>query len=168
MISLLVCCPRTVQSDLFKAWVRSHLMVSRCHTEWNPSLCRDLRALGGWLPEPCLPPRSRSLSSSHTGFLLVLENTHLQLRCCLHTELFLSGLDCLLLHCLFRLRFMLRKHLLFRGASPDHPVVHSPPLLPGLCTLFTARWAPIHTACLIVQLCPLLPCGSLGVSCPRL
>lgn len=30
------------------------------------------------------------------------------------------------------------------------------------------RWALIHTACLIVQLCPLLPCGSLGVSCPRL
>lgn len=61
MISLLVCCLHTAQSDLFKTWVRSHLMVSCSHTEWNLPLYRDLQALNDWLPEPCLPPPSRSL-----------------------------------------------------------------------------------------------------------
>lgn len=150
MISLLVCCPRTVQSDLFKAWVRSHLMVSRCHTEWNPC-ARDLRALGGWLPNLASRPRPLTKLQSHR--LPPCPGEHppsaSPVAC---TELFLSGLDCLLLHCLFRLRFMLRKHLPFR----------EPPLITLLFTLLRFTWivhfiysevGSNHTACLIVQLC---------------
>ena len=128
-----------------------------------------------WLASRTLPPAPFcSVSSSHTGFLLVLENTPPSgsLLPAHRTVSFWSGLSPASLF--LSTQVYVEKAPPLQGSLPWSPclklfpVIHCPPLLPGLCTLFTARWALIHTACIVVPLCPLLLCGSLGVSFPRL
>lgn len=101
-----------------------------------------------WLASRTLPPARLSLTKLQSHRLPPCPGEHPPSASLLpahRTVSFWTGLSHATLS--FDSGFMLRKHLLFR-AFPDHPVVHSPPLLPGLCTLFTAVGSNPH--CLLI------------------
>lgn len=139
MISLLVCCPRTVQSDLFKAWVRSHLMVSRCHTEWNPSLCWTCGPLvAGFRTLP--PPLSLTKLQSHR--LPPCPGEHPPSASLLpahRTVSFWTGLSPASLSLLTQVYAESTSPV--QGISLITLLFTLLRFLPGLCTLFTARWS---------------------------